>query len=151
MERHQRRASKGWLPIERRGLIDQLHAHVPVGQRPCTTHFAVVTQQHCDRCTRPFCLSCLRHVERWLVCTRCLEELQRERAVDSLLGCWRRMRTEAVAGVIIVLVAVGLFDLVQHLLGPVASEADLARTALGRGVRRSPPAAPFLDKAVTPG
>jgi hypothetical protein len=97
------------------------------------THVAVAAQQRCDRCARPFCLACLRHVERWLVCMRCLEELQRQRAAGSLLGRWRRMRAEAVAGAIIVLLVIGLFGLVQHLLGPAASDANLARTAAGMG------------------
>jgi hypothetical protein len=117
--------------MDRRGLIAQPHAHVPVGQRPCTTHIAVAAQQRCDRCARPFCLACLRHVERWLICARCLEELHRERAAASLPGRWRRWRTEAAAGLFIVLLVVGLFGLIQDLLGPAGSDASLARTAVG--------------------
>lgn len=104
--------------MDRRGLIEQPFAHIPVGPRPCTTHMAMAAQQRCDR---PFCLACLQHVGRWLVCTRCLEELQRERSSGSLLGRWRR-RTEVGAGAIIVLLVVGLFGLVLHLLGPTGSD-----------------------------
>lgn len=119
--------------MDRRGLIEQPFAHVPVGSRPCTTHVAEAAQQRCDRCARPFCLTCLRHVDRWLVCMRCLDELQRERAAESLPGRWRRWRTEAAAAVVIVLLVVGLFGLIQHLLGPAGSDASLARAALGIG------------------
>ncbi len=117
-----------WLATR---LLDQARWHVPVERRFCSQHAGTLAQDRCDCCGLPFCGACLSHLQRWRVCTNCLAMLRREWILHTLPQRLKRSRAEIVAGGMLLLGFSGVAALIQHLLGPAASDAGLARTARG--------------------
>ena len=104
------------------------------GRKWCSVHLATVAPQRCDRCGKPFCLACLQHFRRSLLCAHCLAELQRARQLRSLPSRLRRVLPAAVAGLVIIAVMVGAFSRIQQTLGGAASDASLACAGVGLGL-----------------
>lgn len=133
-------------------LIERSRWHVPVERRSCSRHAGTPAHDRCDRCGRPFCDVCLSHLQRWRVCTSCLATLRREWTLRTLPQRLKRARAEVVAGGLLLLAFVGVAALIQHLLGPAASDAGLAQAALSRfgappAQATAPPGQPALQFA----
>ena len=124
-----------WLATR---LLNQARWHVPVDRRFCSRHPGMSAQDRCDRCGLPFCDACLSHLQRWRVCTNCLATLRREWTLHTLPQRLKRSRAEIVAAGMLLLGFLSVAAMIQHLLGPAASDACLAQTARYRF--GSPPA-----------
>jgi hypothetical protein len=118
-----------WLATR---LLNQARWHVPIERRFCSRHAGTPAQDRCDRCGLPFCDACLSHLQRWRVCTNCLATLRREWTLHTLPQRLKRTRAEIVAAGMLLLGFISVAALIQHLLGPAASDAGLAQTALSR-------------------
>lgn len=120
------RADQDWLAAR---MLERPRWHVPVVGYRCGEHPERPAQDRCDRCGRPFCADCLKHVRRWRACHACLVTLRRERSLQAIPRRLRRGMADGIAAVVIVLVLLAAAGLVQHLLGNAASDANLATTS----------------------
>ncbi|MGI8912294.1 MAG: hypothetical protein ACR2JY_00650 [Chloroflexota bacterium] len=131
---------EGW----RARLIEQPRWHASVAQRYCQLHPAVRAVDRCDRCGDPFCAACLQEVERWRICAVCRQQFRREERAGRLPSRLRRVRSEIVAGISIVVVMALVVIGLQTLLRGSSSNAAMLRSAEIVGSKLNGAAAPRL-------
>lgn len=90
----------------------------------CTVHLAREAPYRCDRCRRPYCPACLHRVQGGMVCTHCLDELERALDAHSIEGRLHRLPAVLMAAAVLVALLVGGSALVGKLLGPAGSLAS---------------------------
>ena len=123
-------------------LIERPRWHTPIERRACTVHQERPAQDRCDRCGRPYCADCLRHLERWRVCAACLGQLAREREAAAPGRRWQRLRPTLLAAAALLALSAPVFAGTDRLLGSPADQA-LAGAGLEVGARlHGGPAAP---------
>ena len=99
----------------------------------CTVHLARAAPIRCDRCRKPYCMDCLHRVQGGMVCTKCLEELERGLAARALPARLRGLPAVLLAVAVIATVVCGGSAVVGKMLGPAGSLASMECAAEGLG------------------
>jgi hypothetical protein len=100
----------------------------------CTVHLAREAPIRCDRCRKPYCMDCLHRVQGGMVCTHCLEELERALDARGLPARLRRLPAVLLAIAVVGAVVWGGSAGVGKLVGPAGSLASMECAAEGLGM-----------------